>query len=280
MPDEINQASVRRFETRILANHPLTPTIYDLRVEHPHPDFTPGQFVNIYLNRGDWLLPRPISVADSGGGWIRLIYAVVGKGTERLSALQPGDKIDVTTILGHGFSIDSASTVIAVGGGVGVPPVYAAAKKAASAGKKVVAIIGFRSDPILLNELAASIGAENVRCAIEDGKAVPALRTAFPEIQFETGTVLTILKQLPVPKEGKALIVSCGPGPMMKAIQAFAPPDRFNLQFSLEERMGCGFGCCAGCVADIRDRASGAISRMGVCSKGPVFAGETVVFNA
>ena len=128
MPDEINQASVRRFETRILANHPLTPTIYDLRVEHPHPDFTPGQFVNIYLNRGDWLLPRPISVADSGGGWIRLIYAVVGKGTERLSALQPGDKIDVTTILGHGFSIDSASTVIAVGGGVGVPPVYTGRK--------------------------------------------------------------------------------------------------------------------------------------------------------
>ena len=163
MSDETTQASVRRFETRVLANLPLTPTIYDLRLEHPRPDFTPGQFVNIYLNRGDWLLPRPISVADSGGGWIRLIYAVVGKGTERLSALQPGDKIDVTTILGHGFSIDSASTVIAVGGGVGVPPVYAAAKKAASAGKKVAAIIGFRSDPILLNELNYQIGRASCR---------------------------------------------------------------------------------------------------------------------
>lgn len=287
MADVPYRADVRRFSTRVLSNTQLTSNIYDLRIEYPEGAFLPGQFVNLYLNRADWLLPRPISVADGGEGWIRLIYAVVGKGTEIFSRLNPGDALDVSTLIGNGFKPSTYGTVYAVGGGVGVPPVFAAAKKEAARGERVIAVVGFRAEPILLDDFGGAIGAENVYCAIEDASVIPVLEARYPKIRFALGNVVTILGQIiPAEADEKAFMAACGPTPMLKALQAyvkaFDPENdgrkRFELQLSLEERMGCGFGCCAGCVTQIRDPQTGTVRRVGVCSLGPVFAGETVVF--
>ncbi len=57
-------------------------------------------------------------------------------------------------------------------------------------------------------------------------------------------------------------IYSCGPIPMLKAIYMKSKTDA---QFSLEERMGCGFGACMGCSINTKSGPKR------VCSDGPVF---------
>ena len=81
----------------------------------------PGQFVE--LKTDGCYLRRPISVCDVEDGLLTLIYKVVGKGTETLSAASPGDSFDVLTGLGNGYDLDKAGEMpLLLGGGVGVPP--------------------------------------------------------------------------------------------------------------------------------------------------------------
>ena len=76
----------------------------------------------------------------------------------------------------------------------------------------------------------------------------------------------------------KALLYACGPIPMMKAIQSWQAGYHMESWFSLEERMGCGFGACAGCPANLR-MPDGSVMKKGVCKLGPVFPGEDVIFQ-
>ena len=61
-----------------------------------------GQFINISIE--GLFLRRPISVYDKTDKTVTVIYKVVGEGTERMSKMKPGDKLDVLTGLGNGFS--------------------------------------------------------------------------------------------------------------------------------------------------------------------------------
>ena len=60
----------------------------------------PGQFVNIKID--GLFLRRPISVCDKEGDFLTIIYKVVGKGTEEMSRMGKGKKLDVLTGLGNG----------------------------------------------------------------------------------------------------------------------------------------------------------------------------------
>ena len=86
----------------------------------------PGQFVSVYCNDGGHLLPRPISLCeiDAKKGTLRLVYRVVGKGTEMFSALKAGDSVEVLGPLGNGFPMEETKDkrVFLIGGGIGVPP--------------------------------------------------------------------------------------------------------------------------------------------------------------
>ena len=62
----------------------------------------PGQFVEISLP--GFFLRRPISVCDYDASGLVIIYKVVGRGTEAMAALKEGEKLDVITGLGNGFS--------------------------------------------------------------------------------------------------------------------------------------------------------------------------------
>ena len=101
----------------------------------------PGQFVE--LKTDGCYLRRPISVCDVEDGLLTLIYKVVGKGTEILSAASPGDSFDVLTGLGNGYDLDKAGEMpLLLGGGVGVPPLIYLAKELARRGAKPSAVIG------------------------------------------------------------------------------------------------------------------------------------------
>ena len=51
-------------------------------------DVEPGQFVNLYLNSKDKLLPRPISVCRKEGDFLTLVYGVVGKEQRNFPAMK------------------------------------------------------------------------------------------------------------------------------------------------------------------------------------------------
>ena len=113
----------------IASNEPLTESVWRMVLVGDTQYLTaPGQFVNIAIE--GCYLRRPISVCDYDEKSITLIYKVVGRGTEIMSRMQAGEKLDVLTGLGNGFSTAATTeSPVLVGGGVGVPPLYNLAKK-------------------------------------------------------------------------------------------------------------------------------------------------------
>ena len=129
----------------IIENMPLTDTVYRMVLEGDTSAVTAsGQFVNLKLE--GLYLRRPISVCDLDGDKLTIVYKAVGKGTEQMSRMQVGEKIDVLTGLGNGYDLSlSGEKPVLLGGGVGVPPMYLLAKELLKQGKKVSVILGFNT---------------------------------------------------------------------------------------------------------------------------------------
>ena len=241
----------------VAKNNEIAQGILELRLSLPggYPTPEPGQFVNLYLNDTSLLLPRPISVCGHEENLLTLVYAVVGRGTGMISGYGTGTKVRVSTPLGNGFTPDSAGPCLLVGGGVGVPPLLFLAKKLSAQGRTDVrAVLGFRSEPFLADEFPCAAEA-----ATDDGCA------GF------RGNVVELLEQSDIP--AGARIFACGPKPMLHSLARFAGERGLALQVSLEERMGCGYGACVGCVCKT---AKG--SRK-VCEDGPVFDASEVIWD-
>ena len=130
---------------RIKANQKIAPSVFRMELEGDTKDISkPGQFVNIRLN--GLFLRRPISVCDLEGNTLTIIYKAVGEGTELMSSMAEGTKLDILTGLGNGYDTDlSGEKPLLLGGGVGIPPLYLLAKRLLAEGKKVTAILGFNT---------------------------------------------------------------------------------------------------------------------------------------
>ena len=113
----------------ILSNTPLTDSVYKMVLSGDTSAITaPGQFVNIQIS--GLFLRRPISVCDYDGSTLTIIYKVVGKGTEAMRAMAPGEKLDILTGLGKGYDLSlTGDRPVLLGGGVGVPPMYGLTKR-------------------------------------------------------------------------------------------------------------------------------------------------------
>ncbi|MDR0357641.1 MAG: dihydroorotate dehydrogenase electron transfer subunit, partial [Clostridiales Family XIII bacterium] len=69
-------------EKEIVENESVAPGVFKLTLYAPDiaAAIAPGQFINVYINDGAMLLPRPFSVSDADGGRLTLVCAVVGRG--------------------------------------------------------------------------------------------------------------------------------------------------------------------------------------------------------
>ena len=211
-----------------------------------------GQFVNIALE--GLYLRRPISVCDYEEGVLTLIYKAVGEGTELMATLGEGTELDILVGLGNGYdTARSGDAPLLIGGGVGVPPLYALCKKLIGEGKKPTVILGFNT-------------AEEVFCK-EDFEALGAtvlVATADGSIGTK-GFVTDAMKSI----DTYTYFYTCGPMPMLKAVFGATVTSG---QFSFEERMGCGFGACMGCSCKTN------FGNKRVCKDGPVFEKEEILW--
>jgi dihydroorotate dehydrogenase electron transfer subunit len=238
---------------KIIKNFNIAESIYTLQVELPadYPQPRAGQFVNVYLNDAGRLLPRPLSVCDFAPGVLTLAYVVAGGGTSLLSGYAPGTMLRVSTPLGNGFSPENEKPALLVGGGLGVVPLVYLAKQM----QKPRIALGFRSEAFLTEAFPCPAD-----IATEDGSS-----------GFK-GNIVEMLRQTDIP--AGTVLYACGPKPMLKALTDFAAERGCTVQVSLEERMGCGYGACVGCVCKTKN------GNEKVCEDGPVFMGSEVEWDA
>ena len=235
----------------ILTNEPLAKDVYRMTLSGDTEGIRPGQFVDIKPDCG--YLRRPISVCDAEGDVLTLIYKTVGRGTEEMASYKPGKRLDLLTCLGNGYDpSQSGDSPLLIGGGVGVPPLYMLAKALIKQGKNVGVILGFNTSyEIFYEKEFASLGA---KVGI----------TTFDGSRGTKGFVTDALGLFDY-----TYVYSCGPKPMLKAVS-----DRIATggQFSLEERMGCGFGACMGCSV----KTANGYKRL--CKDGPVLNKEEILW--
>ena len=236
----------------ILSNEALTDNVYKMVLCGDTSAITaPGQFVNIQLD--GLFLRRPISVCDYDNTTLTIIYKVVGKGTEAMSAMTIGQKLDILTGLGNGYDLSpSGERPILLGGGVGVPPMYNLAKKLVAQGKSVSVILGFNTAKECFYEEAFKALGCNVQVTTVDG--------SYGKKGFVTDAL----------PENYTYFYTCGPEPMLKAVYKAT---RTSGQMSFEERMGCGFGACMGCSC----KTLTGYKR--ICKEGPVMKKEEILWD-
>ncbi len=215
----------------------------------------PGQFVNIKLD--GFFLRRPISVCDTEEGRMTLIYKAVGEGTELMTKLAPGTRLNILTGLGNGFDLSlSGDHPVLIGGGAGIPPMYSLCKALISvlSPENIKVVLGFNTEEEIFYLREFQDLGVDVRVATADGS------------YGTKGFVTDVLKDLDY-----TFFYTCGPMPMFRAIEAIA---KTSGQYSFEERMGCGFGACMGCSMMMAD---GSYKR--VCKEGPVFRREEILWK-
>ena len=237
----------------IVSNVALTDNVYKMVLQGDTSAITaPGQFVNLKLD--GLYLRRPISVCDLEGDKLTIVYKAVGKGTEQMSRMAAGEKVDILTGLGNGYDLSlSGEKPVLLGGGVGVPPMYLLAKELLKQGKKVSVILGFNTKSEIFYEQEFEKLGCNVTVTTVDGS------------YGTKGFVTTALETMDY-----TYFYTCGPEPMLKAVYKTSATSG---QMSFEKRMGCGFGACMGCSC----KTITGYKR--ICKEGPVMKKEEILWE-
>ncbi len=204
----------------------------------------PGRFVHLQVP--GFYLRRPISLCDWDQDSYTLVYKVVGAGTQAMAQWPEGFETDAMVGLGNGYHLDEMGRrPLLVGGGSGVPPLYALAKALVERGARPVAALGFACpEEVFLREEFSRLCQTRV--------AVGGYVTdQFSGLDCDS-------------------VAACGPEPMLRAVY-----DALDLpgQFSFEARMACGVGACMGCTCATN------LGPKRVCVDGPVFRREEIAWT-
>ncbi len=237
----------------IIESKQIADKVYELTLSGDTGEITaPGQFVNIMI--GGFFLRRPISVCDWDEGSLKLIYKVVGEGTEALSKLKSG-KLDILVGLGNGYDIkDCGKAPLLVGGGAGVPPMYGLCKRLLQAGAVPTVVLGFnRAEEVFYKAKFKELGVKTVVATADGSLGVKG---------FVTDAIKTLDGEF-------SSYCACGPEPMLKALSGALT---IKGQLSFEERMACGFGACMGCSCKTK------YGSKRICKDGPVLKSDEVIW--
>lgn len=252
----------RRLLGEVAAQRRVSTSMLELELvlERPAPA-RPGQFCMLNLvGEAAMAFSRPLSILAADGDRLRLLYKVVGRGTRLLASLVPGEPVRVLTPLGTEFPArDDGRSRVLLAGGVGLPPLAFWHREHARPGD--LACFGARDG----GDAPWPLLPEPWRVSVDTDRDVPADRSAYH------GNVVQLAQSLAGEVE-QATVLACGPVPLLAAAARFARERGWPCLVSLEERMGCGYGVCCGCVAPAPEEAPWVL----VCKDGPVLPADAV----
>ncbi|MEU7074060.1 PDR/VanB family oxidoreductase [Streptomyces narbonensis] len=190
-----------------------------LSVELAHPDgkplpaWTPGAHIDVHVGgriRQYSLCGDP---QDQGAYRIGVLNEPSSRGGSRFvhSQLRPGQSVTVSEPRNH-FALEDAASYVFVAGGIGITPLLAMAREAARRGAEWRMVYGGRG--------RASM-AFTAELALLEGEV-----TLVPQDELGHIDLDGVLTGLP---EG-ALVYSCGPEPLLAAVEERCPEGRLRLE--------------------------------------------------
>jgi ferredoxin--NADP+ reductase len=222
----------------------------------------PGQFVILRIDEDGERIPLTIADFDRAAGTITLIFQEVGCTTRQLGAMDVGDGLlDLVGPLGKATHIDKLGTVVCIGGGIGVAPVYPIARAFKQAGNKVISIIGARNADLLILEKEMAAVSDELIITTDDGS------------KGRKALVIHPLQDLIDAGEKIDLVMAIGPVIMMRSVADVTRPHNIHTIVSLNPIMVDGTGMCGGCRVSVGNKNKFA------CVDGPEFDAHQVDFN-
>ena len=245
---------------KIIAKEKLTPVIDYLRVQAPElaKKARAGQFVIIRVDEVGERIPLTLADWDAKEGTVTLVAMEIGTSTKKLGALKAGDVLtNLVGPLGLPSDIEKFGTVVMVGGGVGIAPVYPIARSLKAAGNKIISIIGARNKDLLFWEDRMRSVSDELIVTTDDGSYA------------QKGVVTEPLKSK---LEGGKIdrVIAIGPAVMMKFCSITTKPFNVPTIVSLNSIMVDGTGMCGCCRISVGGKTRFA------CVDGPDFDGHQV----
>jgi dihydroorotate dehydrogenase electron transfer subunit len=285
---------------QIAFNRPISDAYRHLGVVAPGfpRSFAPGQFVMLRPPCvADPFLPRAFSIyrsvpaTDSAASAVEILYKVLGKGTQCLSRMEPGQDVELLGPLGNSFTVcEGVDLAVLVAGGIGVPPIAALARQIRTPHSVLrnceVFLGGKTADDILCAEDFEGVGAA-LHITTEDGSKgtrglITDLLEPFLESLGEPATRQLGNQEGPsrpaAQPPSRICIFTCGPPGMLAAVSRAAEGRGVPCQTSVEANMACGFGACMGCAIEVRSKGPGPSYKL-VCKDGPVFDSRDLVWR-
>lgn len=286
--DPGHRGSIALERAEILAHHEWPGNQFVLRLHAPGTSerARPGTFVHLQC-AGDTTLRRPLSIMRTdASGWIELLYKPVGAGLAALTRKRIGESLSLLGPIGNGFEIAAGvERVLALGGGVGIPPMVFSAQRLRERDDVSLTVYMGSEVPFPFDLQPATLSVPGVD--INGRSAVGLLQTwgiasvltsraglpgAFDG--YVTDLAACTLNQLSQQEKAATALLACGPEPMLAAAARLAREHRVSCQLALEEYMACGVGGCAGCTVEVHTGSG--ISMQRVCVDGPVFEAEAI----
>ena len=220
----------------------------------------PGQFFELSLpNYGE----APISVSGLGCGTVDFTIRAVGRVTEAIFNLKPGENIFMRGPYGNGFdkNIFQGKDLLIIAGGTGLSPVRGLVEhfyNNLDEVKSLTLIAGFKNSRDILFSDDLARWQKKI-------KVILTVECRDDDTECQLGLVTKYIPSLK-PKESHSdgAAIAVGPPIMIKfAIQSLKEAGFLekNLWISLERKMCCGLGKCGHCK--IGDKY--------ICLDGPVF---------
>ena len=283
------RATVALEDAEIMDHQAFAGQQFILRVRAPNAArrATPGTFAHISVDPAV-PLRRPLSImrANASEGWLEFLYKPKGRGLDKLSARRSGDVLSVLAPIGRGFTPDpSRRQLLALGGGVGIPPmIFLADQFRARPEFKMLVLMGSEVPfpfELVESRLEVSGGSADATRAVAllERWGVPsrlASNAGLPGCHrgHVTDLARAWLRSLTPKARAEVQVLACGPTPMLEAVAKLAREHDLPCQLALEEFMACGIGGCAGCNVLLQTADGPAMKR--VCVDGPVFDAREV----
>jgi dihydroorotate dehydrogenase electron transfer subunit len=221
----------------------------------------PGQFFQLLCPSPDpvevWFRrPQSIYRTDAATGTLEFLYKVVGRGTQGMAALAPGDHLNMVGPLGNGFSLDRRwKNIVVLGRGVGLATMAPISQAAAETGIRVTAILSARDEARLLAaDMFASVG-QVLTVLDSDGSSA-------------VENVEAILTRLVAENRADAFF-TCGSNRLLQLMKQVARAHGIPGEAAMEQIMACGLGPCYICVRTFEVDGKKEMRR--ICVEGPVF---------